>query len=314
MAKELVTIVLPVYNGMPFLPEAIDSILAQTLKNFRLLIIDDGSTDDSASYLKTVRDSRVVVIHEENQGLGATLNRAIELCETKYIARMDSDDVALPERLEKQLAFMESHPEVVMLGTQLAFLYNGHVVQHGRMPLDHAGIVRRFLKGSSGMGHPTLMCQTNAVKQIGGYRILGPGQDTDFCLRMCELGSAANLAEVLFHYRFHESSIAMRRWAEIRLAYAYGIHCAKKRRQKQPEPNFKEFSNKWHRRALLHKPTDVISSWGKFHYRRYIMNKASGRRKTAIFHFLCAAIVKPKSAFQQSFARLVRLVRQCIFQ
>jgi len=299
---------------MPFLPEAVKSILTQTLKDFRLLLIDDGSTDDSARFLETVRDSRIVVVHQENLGLGATLNRAINLCETKYFARMDADDIALPERLEKQLAFMETHQEVVILGTQLAFLCNGWIVPHATAPVDHTGIVRRLKRGTAGLGHSTLMCRTASIKRIGGYRIAGAGQDIDFCLRMCEAGRAANLSEVLLRYRLHTSSIAMTRWSEIRRAHSYAIHCTKRRRLHQPEPSFKEFCIKWDRWRLLHQLVDAISAWGHVHYRKGIMSKASGHKGTTLWHFLCAAIAQPRSAFFHSFATLTYLIRQYIIR
>jgi len=111
------TVLLPVYNGMPYLPEAVDSVLAQTFADFRLLVLDDGSTDGTAAYLGGIDDPRVDVVHQENRGLGATLNRGIGLCETEYLARMDADDVACPDRLKLQVDYMERHPAVAMLGT-----------------------------------------------------------------------------------------------------------------------------------------------------------------------------------------------------
>ena len=128
------TVALPVYNGMPYLVPAVESILSQTLQDFRFLIIDDGSIDGSADYLDSLDDPRVTVIHQENRGLGATLNRAIELCDTEYLARMDADDVSHPDRLERQLLHMESHPDIGLLGSQIEF-----VVGERRFP-DHENL------------------------------------------------------------------------------------------------------------------------------------------------------------------------------
>lgn len=310
----ILTVGLPVYNAMPYLPLAVKSILGQTYKGFELLIINDGSNDGSVEYLATIKDKRVKVLHQENRGLGFTLNRIIEMCQTKYIVRMDADDISLPKRLEQQLAFMETHPEVVMLGTQLAFLCNGRIAHHAPTPLDHTSIVQRLMQSAAGVGHPTLMCLTSSVKRIGGYRIRGAGEELDFCLRMCGVGRAANLPEILLHYRLHESSIVMTRWAKMRRAYSYAIHCANRRQIHQPEPNFKEFCVRWDRWALLHRVSAAISGWGTVHYRKGIMNMAWHHRISALYHFLCAAIVQPKSVFQQSFATLLRLARQCIFR
>lgn len=295
----ILTVGLPVYNAMPFLPLAVESILEQTYKGFELLIINDGSNDGSAEYLATIKDKRVKVLHQENRGLGFTLNRIIEMCQTKYIARMDADDVALAERLEKQLAFMETHPEVVMLGTQLSFLCNGRVVPHAGAPLDHASIVRRLMKSAAGVAHPTLMCRTSSMKRIGGYRIRGAGEELDFCLRMCEVGRVANLPEILFHYRLHESSIVMTRWTEMRRAYSYAIHCAKRRRLHQAEPDFKDFCTKWARCSLFRRLAIVISAWGVIHYRKGLLNVAERQRLRAIYHFFMAALAMPQTALRR---------------
>src|ERR1700683_3631926 len=97
---EKLTITLPVYNGMPFVKDAVESVLRQTYTDFRFLIIDDGSSDDSAEYLKSLKDPRLRVIVRENRGLGATLNQLFSESETEYVARMDSDDVCDPDRIK----------------------------------------------------------------------------------------------------------------------------------------------------------------------------------------------------------------------
>src|SRR5262245_44814994 len=105
-----VTVLMSVYNGMPYLTEAVDSVVGQTLKDWILLIIDDGSTDGTAAYLDSLTDPRIQVVHQENRGLAGALNHGVDLCQTEYLARLDADDVALPTRFEKQLAFLEARP------------------------------------------------------------------------------------------------------------------------------------------------------------------------------------------------------------
>ena len=97
---------MPVHNAMPYLKEAVQSILAQTFPSFKFLIINDGSTDGSAAFLESLRDSRIQLIHQPNRGLGFTLNKGLEYCKTEFIARMDADDVSLPNRLAEQLTFL----------------------------------------------------------------------------------------------------------------------------------------------------------------------------------------------------------------
>lgn len=299
MAEELVTVVLPVYNSMPFLPEAVDSILAQTLKDFRLLVIDDGSTDNSANYLETVKDPRVTVIHQENRGLGTTLNRAIELCETKYMARMDADDVMAPSRLQEQLKYMEQHRDVVMLGTQLAFIVGNGVIKTPKVPLEHDAIDRRLLSCRGGVCHASLMLRVEAVRAIRGYRIRGAGQAFDFCLRLCEIGRAANLDLVLYYYRIHENSLALNKQDEIRQSYAYAIECAKCRRKSISEPKFDDFVQSWEKRKRLTKILNKIEDWSGLQYRRSIIDKGQGRILRSVARLFCAAAVRPRYSLER---------------
>ena len=120
MAGEpLVSVLLPAYNDIEFVAEAVDSILGQTYRNLEILVlIDLGSADGTADYVKGLSDPRLSVIeHTEHRGIARSLNIGLRLAAGSYVARMDADDVSLPTRIEKQVAFMESHPEVVLCGT-----------------------------------------------------------------------------------------------------------------------------------------------------------------------------------------------------
>ena len=124
MEKGLISVIMGNYNTEPqYLREAIESVLAQTYTNFEFIIVDDCSTDDSPQVLREYTDPRIKVLYnEQNRGLGHCLNRALEICRGEYVARMDTDDVCLPERFEKQLAFMKAHPDVLLSGTYVQFL------------------------------------------------------------------------------------------------------------------------------------------------------------------------------------------------
>lgn len=299
----LLTVGLPVYNAMPYLPEAVDSILNQTLKDFRLLVIDDGSTDNSATYLKMIKDPRVKVIHQENRGLGTTLNRAIELCETKYMARMDSDDVMAPSRLEEQLKYMEQHEDVVMLGTRLAFIVKDRIIKAFNVPLEHKNINSRLMTGKAGVCHPSLMFRTQGIKATGGYRISGAGQDIDLCLRLCEIGRVANLDRVLHYYRVHENSLALNKQEELRCAYAYGIECAKRRRRSLDEPKLDKFVKLWEKRSRLTKILNKTENWSARQYRRSILDRGHGRILRSVARLFCAAAVQPKYSLKKLMGR-----------
>ena len=107
---------MPVYNGLPYLREAIESVLCQTFTDFEFLIVDDASTDGSTDLIKSYGDSRIRLIrNEHNLGTSGSMNRGIELARSEYIARIDQDDVCLPERLREQLAFIESRPDLAIV-------------------------------------------------------------------------------------------------------------------------------------------------------------------------------------------------------
>ncbi|SVC41049.1 uncharacterized protein METZ01_LOCUS293903, partial [marine metagenome] len=109
----LITVLMPVYNGAKYLNEAIDSILNQTFQNFEFIIIDDGSTDDSVKIIKSYDDNRIRLVENRNNlGQSETLNKGLSLTRGKYIARMDQDDISMPERLKKQFEFMENNSDV----------------------------------------------------------------------------------------------------------------------------------------------------------------------------------------------------------
>ena len=121
----LISVIMPVFNGENFLQDAVGSILGQTFTDFELIAIDDGSTDNSTALLESFRlnDRRVIIQrHTENQGVTAALNTGLALARGKYIARMDADDISLPVRFEKQVAFMETHPEIDILGSAVRLM------------------------------------------------------------------------------------------------------------------------------------------------------------------------------------------------
>ncbi len=300
-----VTLTMPVFNAMPYLPDAVHSVLQQTCAGLKVLIIDDGSSDGSSEFLDSIRDPRVTVIHQTNSGLGTTLNRLVQLCETPYFARMDADDLCDPRRIELQLAYLNAHPEVVMLGTQIRFTAAGKTVKAGLAPLDHEGIHQRLLNGKAGVCHPSIVFRTRVARDIGGYRISGAGEDIDFCLRMCEQGKVANLPEILYSYRITRSSIGISQRPELARGYEFATLCAKLRSQSLPEPSFEEFAHKWEHRPWQMRLFERVDAAAESHYRRGIISSAEGRPATGALHTAFAAFLRPKAAVN----RVARILR-----
>lgn len=202
----LVSIVLPVRDGEAYLRAAIDSILAQTFADFELIIVNDGSADSTADIIKVYaeRDARLVVRHQANRGMVPTLKIACDLARGTYLARMDADDVALPCRLEQQVAFLETHPETVLLGSAVDLIDGaGRVVGQFCHPESDSAI-RACLATHNCLVHPSVMMRTTAYHAVGGYReAFAHAEDYDLWLRMAEVGQIANLSHSTLLYRLH---------------------------------------------------------------------------------------------------------------
>ena len=246
------TVLMSVYNGMPYIRDAVRSILKQNFHDYVFLIVDDGSTDGTGQYLDTLSDRRVRIVHQRNMGLGAALNVGLSSVETEYIARMDADDISLPNRLSAQFEVMNSEPALVMLGCGLAFTVDG--VKHGYpppMPTTEKQIVSILYAGGHGISHPTIFCRTAALEQVGGYRIKGVGQDWDLFLRLSEVGKVANLGEVHYLMRLHKESNAWSSAEKSIRGNAYALTCARCRKIGLSEPDSGTFFDQWDHRPLL---------------------------------------------------------------
>ena len=202
----LVSVMLPVYNAECYVAEAIESILNQTYNNFEFIIVNDGSSDRSEEVILSISDERIRYYRNEvNLGLIGTLNKSISLSSGKYLARMDNDDICLPERLAKQVAFLESHPEVGVLGT--AF-YNidkaGEIFSETAFPSQH-NLLCWSLCFFSPLAHPTVMMRRELVQSEGGYKAgIVHCEDYDFWYRLSSKTKLSNLPDVLFKLRKHE--------------------------------------------------------------------------------------------------------------
>jgi glycosyltransferase involved in cell wall biosynthesis len=203
---------MPVYNGERYLASAIDSILAQTFTDFEFIIIDDGSTDGSTRLLQDYarRDQRIRLIVQPNAGLTKSLNRGIAEARGRYLARMDSDDIAMPARFAKQLEFMESHPDHVMVGSQVLLIDpdGDPVCDKAQTQYGHEAIETALLEKGWPLIHPAVMIRTQTLREMGGYNeTYRTNQDHDLFLRLCQRGKVENLRNVLLHYRQHFSSV-----------------------------------------------------------------------------------------------------------
>ena len=211
MNKSLISVLLPVYNGEEFVKQAIESILNQTYENFELIIIDDGSTDVSASIIQKMVDKRISFYKQNNQGLAKTLNRAISLSKGKYLARHDQDDLSHPQRFEKQVSFLESHPHHGMVGTWAQILWqeeNNHknVITH---PAESLILKFGLLLGNPFV-HSSMMIRRDVFENVGLYstdKSRQPPEDYELWSRIARAYEIANIPEYLQIYRATPSSM-----------------------------------------------------------------------------------------------------------
>ena len=210
MADPKVSVLMSVFNGERYLREAIDSILNQTFSNFEFVIIDDGSIDSSNEIIRSYNDPRIRLIENEiNIGLTKSLNKGIDDSQGKYIARMDADDISLPERLEKQVNFMESNPEVGICGTLnrvLGVRDKGEKILN--YPKDHE-TARCMLLFQNVFDHSTLMMSRKKLKknQLRYDVSIKYAQDYDLISKASGMFKLANIQEVLLFSRKHSGQI-----------------------------------------------------------------------------------------------------------
>ena len=208
-ANPIVTVLMPVYNGSAYLREAIESILNQTFQLFELLIIDDGSTDDSREIVNSFNDARIRLICQQcNQGLIKTLNLGLNLTRTPYLARMDADDVALPERLGKQVEFLQTHPEISCVGSD--FIWLGNPNEKSWVNYFTPNEIKVALLFGCPLCHPTVMFRMEDIRRysLSYSSDYLHAEDYAFWVEISQNLQIANLTETLLQYRKHAGQIS----------------------------------------------------------------------------------------------------------
>ena len=211
MRKPKVTVLMPIYNGETYLKQAIESILKQTFSDFEFLIINDGSIDASVDIIQSIKDNRIRVVHNEsNLSLVPTLNKGLELSRGEYVVRMDCDDISLPERLDKQVAFMDHYQEVGVCGTWMRKIgiTQGQIFKR---PTDDASI-RCGMLFNNMLLHPSVIIRKKLIDDFS-FRYdshFKHAEDYELWIRCSEHASLANINEVLLEYRWHEGNISNR--------------------------------------------------------------------------------------------------------
>jgi len=245
-----------VYNGENYLKEAIESILNQTFRDFEFIIINDGSTDSTGDILARYQqvDNRILVYKQENRGLIASLNRGCQLAKGKYIARMDADDISLPERLAREVNYLETHPDIGVLGTWMEYIDENSVPQNKLCAPTTPNLIKWFLLFGCPVAHPSVMIRRDTIETLGLYRPEAlHAEDYDLWSRASLITRITNMPEILLQYRTWEGNISSRQF-QIKEQSAVRIMHSTITRLLGPEVPLEEISSL--RRVLVGLPLD----------------------------------------------------------
>ena len=216
-AEPTVTVLMPLYNGERYVREAVESILQQTWQDFELLIIDDGSSDKGPDIVSSMKDERIVLLRNpRNIGVAATLNRGLAIARGRYIARMDADDISLPDRLKKQVQFMDAHPAVGISGGWVRLFSGGQLPYTCQVPSASEDVAAYMLFENS-LWHVTAIMRKNDLNSAPLLYdpFFSRSEDYDLWTRAGKHFSLANIDQVLVRVRRHKESVTRTNWEEM---------------------------------------------------------------------------------------------------
>ena len=294
----MISVVMPVYNGGRFLATAMDSLLAQSFRDFEIVVVDDGSTDDTPALLECYarRDPRLRVIRTNHVGISKALNRGIAEARHGWIARMDADDVAHPERLARQLAAAAANPGVVVWGS-----FAHHVDATGRVlgisrtgPTTEAEFCRLRAAGDDVyVIHPTAMLRRDVVLKVGGYDAsFDFSEDFELFDRMAEHGAIVALPEPLLLYRIHATSVSMERFFTMRRLSEF-VRARGRARLVGRTLTLSQFEQEVRERPALRRAAATLHTASGFYYRRAGLAFAEGAGLRAGLFFAASTMMNP---------------------
>ena len=234
-----VSVVMAVFNGARFLPETLASLQAQTMRDFEIVIVDDGSTDGSPELLRAFAQAepRCRILTQTNQGQVSARNLGARSAMAPLIAWLDADDIAEPERLQLQRAHLDAHPNLAAVGSSIRTIDEDSKVTATVPYPAGPDKVAQAMRSGSALAHSAVMMRRDIFLEIGGYReALLHAEDYDLWLRLLDGHDADNLPLPLVRYRMHGGSISFRRRRQQSLAAFAARHCAAERRAGRPDP------------------------------------------------------------------------------
>ena len=238
---DAISVIMPTYNAMPFLRNAVESILGQTFPTIELVIVNQRSTDGTDEYLDSLSDPRIRVMHRKKAGIGEALDLALREAKYDWVARMDADDIARPRRLEKEADFLAHHPQYALVSCAFGYIgakqrrLKAMHVQHLACPPAYDPTVDPMILDQG------MLFRRETVLEAGGYRDIIPGagvEGLDLCLRLHEANyRMASLPDVLMLNRILPGGNTAGNFIRQRVGWKYARACSEARRQGREEPH-----------------------------------------------------------------------------
>ena len=312
----MISVIIPAYNAQDFIADAIESILAQTLTAFELIIVDDGSTDATLEIAQSYadRDARVSIINGNHSGVGAALNLGLQASRYPWVAIMHADDVALPERLETQLQMAQTDPEVVIWGTDGYHINSkGAVISRFRVgPLSKTECAERRTRGELVQAiHPTVLLNREVALRVGGYDPLFPVcEDIELFDRMMTHGMLVTIPKQLLHYRVHGRSLSMQKYMSQGIIARYVVARQKMRMEYGVELSYAKFMEDYSRRSYLIRLVDYLGDLRGMYYRRAGIAYSNGQILLMILYFTLSVLLDPFYALPRVWQQVVSPMSQ----
>ena len=327
-----VSVIMPAYNADKYIKEAIDSILGQTFTDFEFIILNDCSTDRTEEIILSYHDPRIVYLkNEKNLGVAATLNKGLAAAKGEYIARMDADDISLPERFQQQVIFLEEHPQVVALGSAVE-QFSGDKTLGMRSFAANGRQMDIDMLFSCGLAHPSVMLRAEAIFAQAGYDPDYEGlEDYELWWRLSGKGDIEALPQILLRYREHDKQVTKKPSKE----YLVRFRRLKKRQMEALGLAADEvYAESYYRFCEGNRPTDLEGaktlnaffemaldankSTCKYdqqllerHFKCGAVNVAAGLRFSDAFKLCCVSgLVRTVPLARQKFYRLVKRLRR----
>lgn len=213
--KAKVTVLMPAYNAGKYITEAIESVLQQSFKDFQLLIINDGSTDNTEEIIHSLKEERIVLVNQPHKGIAAALNKGLSMTQSIYIARFDADDICFPQRLQQQVSFLDNHPEFITIGCDAEYISEDgqHLFDFRAIGHTHEEIIQKIYSYCPFI-HSSVMFRKQAVINAGGYCEHAHNfEDYFLWIQLLKQGKFYNLPQQLIKVRFNPASVTIdERW------------------------------------------------------------------------------------------------------